>query len=562
MLDNYSSRDLDLDEIDVELLKKGIEADNVEDLKEEYKVENLNEEDEVDDPKVGMEFISLDEIYGFYSRYARKHSFSVFKRNVKRGPNGEFKYLTLSCTHGGKSKVNTKNPAKMRPQTKIECKAGLNAVCGSNGTWKLSSIILNHNHKMSPSKSRFFKSNRVLNSYVKRRLEINDMAGNRINKNFTSLLVEGGGGYEGLGFSEQDFEEFEENWGSFMKKYELEGNEWLLALYDERHRWVPTFVKDIFWAGMLTTQRSESINSFFDGYINSKTTLKQFVEQYEPALAKNVENENKADSSSLHSYIPCFSKFELEQQFQSAYTISKFKDVQKELVEMVYCNLCLSEEGDGISEYEVREDVLFGENRRRVTFKVWFKENGSEANCNCRLFEFRGILCKHCIIVFLENGIYRLPERYILRRWSKTIRRSHSKVQIRYKKSTSKVEACRYDNMCNEFFELAELARNSEESNDVGNEIVEHVGLGTQDTSHLYDNSAQQSQYIGGMGPFPSNVAHSMHPYQSSLFTQGNFPFQPNMLQGGFFAYQPNILERRQPFQFFSMLEEKHRRLH
>ena len=39
--------------------KKGIEADNVEDLKEEYKVENLNEEYEVDDPKVGMEFISL-----------------------------------------------------------------------------------------------------------------------------------------------------------------------------------------------------------------------------------------------------------------------------------------------------------------------------------------------------------------------------------------------------------------------------------------------------------------------------------------------------------------------
>ncbi|GFS32429.1 hypothetical protein Acr_00g0022740 [Actinidia rufa] len=52
---------------------------------------------------------------------------------------------------------------------------------------------------------------------------------------------------------------------------------------------------------------------------------------------------------------------------------------------------------------------------------------------------------------------------YILRRWSKTIRRSHSKVQIRYEKSTSKVEVCRYDNMCNEFFELAELARDSEE---------------------------------------------------------------------------------------------------
>lgn len=56
---------------------------------------------------------------------------------------------------------------------------------------------------MNPSKSRFYKSNRVLNSFLSRRLDFNDMAGIRINKKFTSLLVEGGG-YEKLGFSEQD----------------------------------------------------------------------------------------------------------------------------------------------------------------------------------------------------------------------------------------------------------------------------------------------------------------------------------------------------------------------
>lgn len=41
-------------------------------------------------------------------------------------------------------------------------------------------------------------------------------------------------------------EEFEENWGKFIEKYGLESNEWLLRLYEERHRWVPAFVKDIF----------------------------------------------------------------------------------------------------------------------------------------------------------------------------------------------------------------------------------------------------------------------------------------------------------------------------
>ena len=69
-------------------------------------------------------------------------------------------------------------------------------------------------------------------------------------------------------------DEFEDAWDVFIKKYELQNNEWLHGLYLERNRWVPTFVKDIFWVGMSSTQRSESMNSYFDGYINSKTTLK------------------------------------------------------------------------------------------------------------------------------------------------------------------------------------------------------------------------------------------------------------------------------------------------
>ncbi|KAA8545013.1 hypothetical protein F0562_019770 [Nyssa sinensis] len=73
-------------------------------------------------------------------------------------------------------------------------------------------------------------------------------------------------------------------WNSMIEKYKLYGNEWLLGMYTERHCWVPAFVKDNFWAGMSTTQRSESMHAFFDGYVNVKTTLKQFVEQYENAL--------------------------------------------------------------------------------------------------------------------------------------------------------------------------------------------------------------------------------------------------------------------------------------
>ena len=42
---------------------------------------------------------------------------------------------------------------------------------------------------------------------------------------------------------------------------------------------------------MSTTQRSKSMNVLFDKYINKKTTLKQFVEQYENALVAKLHND-------------------------------------------------------------------------------------------------------------------------------------------------------------------------------------------------------------------------------------------------------------------------------
>lgn len=56
---------------------------------------------------------------------------------------------------------------------------------------------------MSPSKSHFFKQNRILEPHVKRRLKLTDSAGIRMNKNFISLVLEAGG-HEKLSYLEKD----------------------------------------------------------------------------------------------------------------------------------------------------------------------------------------------------------------------------------------------------------------------------------------------------------------------------------------------------------------------
>ena len=66
---------------------------------------------------------------------------------------------------------------------------------------------------------------------------------------------------------------------------------------------------------MTTTQRSESMNDFFDGYVHSSTTLKEFVDQYDNALRKKAKNESVADFYFFNVTLLCVSVFSFEKQF-------------------------------------------------------------------------------------------------------------------------------------------------------------------------------------------------------------------------------------------------------
>ncbi|KAI8538105.1 hypothetical protein RHMOL_Rhmol09G0076400 [Rhododendron molle] len=210
--------------------------------------------------------------------------------------------------------------------------------------------------------------------------------------------------------------EFEENWKNFILTYQLGDNQWLIGLYEERHRWVPAFVKDIFWAGMSTTQRSESMNAFFDGYIHSKTTLKEFVGQYDNVLHNKVQKEDEEDARSFNVQVKNVSPYGFENQFQEAYTIGKCKDFRTQLAGKIACTLIAVKTIDGISEFEIEEDIKCGETEylKTTTFHVRFNKASIESNCTCRLFECKGIVCTHILVVWTKEKLNRVPEKYVL----------------------------------------------------------------------------------------------------------------------------------------------------
>lgn len=54
------------------------------------------------------------------------------------------------------------------------------------------------------------------------------------------------------------------------------------------------------------------MNTFFDGYVHSKTSLKLFVEQYERALRSKVENKFQVDFRSFSQMVPCATIYDMD----------------------------------------------------------------------------------------------------------------------------------------------------------------------------------------------------------------------------------------------------------
>ncbi|CAL5384969.1 unnamed protein product [Camellia sinensis] len=198
-------------------------------------------------------------------------------------------------------------------------------------------------------------------------------------------------------------DEFEHKWKVMISNFNLYDNEWLRVLYDERHRWVPVYVKDMFWAGMSTMEQSESMNVFFDGYVNSKTTLKQFVEQCANTLTGKVEKEKKADFKSRHKLYDCLTMYGIKKQFQEAYTNAKFKEVQGEFKRLIYCHPSFVKDDGSICIYNVKEDVMLGE---------------------------KGIMCAHSLSVLITRQMNKVPDNYILPRWRKDLNRGYNDLGV------------------------------------------------------------------------------------------------------------------------------------
>ncbi|XP_056169552.1 protein FAR1-RELATED SEQUENCE 9 isoform X2 [Syzygium oleosum] len=212
----------------------------------------------------------------------------------------------------------------------------------------------------------------------------------------------------------ETIDEFEASWESLLQRYYITDKEWLQSIYSAREQWVPLFMRDTFFGDLGLAERSEGLNTFFDGYVNASTTIQMLIKQCEKAVANWHEKELKADYDTTNTSPVLKTPSPMEKQAARLFTRRIFMKFQEELVETLANPATKIEDSGAVSTYRVAK---YGEERKAHT--VSFNSFEMKANCSCQMFEYTGIICRHILAVFRAENVLTLPSQYILKRWTR-----------------------------------------------------------------------------------------------------------------------------------------------
>ncbi|EEE67217.1 protein FAR1-RELATED SEQUENCE 6 isoform X1 [Oryza sativa Japonica Group] len=229
--------------------------------------------------------------------------------------------------------------------------------------------------------------------------------------------------FSSLAFDSITMPDFDKDWQEMVEQFHLEGNEWLSKLFEVRTQWAPVYVKDSFWAGMSITERSDSASDYFDGWLMPDTSVKMFVEQYESAVKVKLEKENYEDLRSSQMRPPVMTGVSVEEQAAKMYTLEIFQKFLDEIGHSFHCNYSILDRNESVVTYIVSDHI---DETKKVDYKVAYDNVEDDILCLCRLFQFKGILCRHALTVLRQEFVPMIPPKYIIHRWCKDCKQTCS----------------------------------------------------------------------------------------------------------------------------------------
>ncbi|KAJ4760838.1 Protein FAR1-RELATED SEQUENCE 5 [Rhynchospora pubera] len=309
--------------------------------------------------------------------------------------------------------------------------------------------------------------------------------------------------------------EFEEKWWSMLDTNNLMQNRHLKNMYEARSEWVPAYFRDYFFAGMSSSQRSESMNAALKIWTNSHSSMYRLFLHLEKMVEGNWQKESDEDIASLTAVHKWSTLIRYEKdafEFYTSRVMEKFKNNLKN----TQLGRIIEIERDAIYEVSINYHPAFGSLKKPQTYEVHINKMKELVCCSCKGFEFEGLLCSHALKVMHHVDMERLPTRYILKRWCKdaNVNVKRSQLERCMDLGTSQEqETLRISQLKPQMMKLLTKAAKSSDAFKTLQEIIKSAEqqLDEVDTcsSKLVgtcDNKETQTSEIGTATSRPSNV--------------------------------------------------------
>lgn len=303
-------------------------------------------------------------------------------------------------------------------------------------------------------------------------------------------------------------EEFDSYWEAMIDKYGLQDNQWLNNILSIREKWIHAYVRHNFCAGMSTTQRSESMNKYFKDFLNSSTSLSQFMTQYEKALDARYNKEREKTFKTRNSKPLLRTLYPMEEETSKIYTRKMFRIFQDELVGS---QLFITEKvkfSIEVSTYKIREIY-----KEKPIYYVNFHVTSKEANCSCHMFEYSGILCRHVLCVFIKKKVYFLPSQYVLHRWSINAKKEKVKevtIEGFQERSSNASDTSLFNSIMVHSLELSERGSQSEKHHDIAIQSLQN-GIAKLDLLDIEESNKKFVNSTSEDMPKVSEVSIALH---------------------------------------------------
>ncbi|KAJ4790319.1 FAR1-related sequence 7 [Rhynchospora pubera] len=262
-------------------------------------------------------------------------------------------------------------------------------------------------------------------------------------------------------FHFDEAKEFEVEWGKMLESYELKSNVWLAEVYEERERWAPPYGHEIFCGDIKSSLRKENISDIIKKHSDHDFDFMEFVRNFERTVEETRQNELQADTK-IEQYLVLFPFTRMLKQAMDSYTTTVFKIFQTEFeFSLDFMVHALSTTG-AVFEYKVTN----GDEPKE--FLVRFDSSEVSIECSCKKFEHTGLPCRHIIKTLDIVNVKELPDRYLLKRWTKQAKQvvytREDDVNVFDGDSDRSDVARRYSALCSILSKLAVRASESEET--------------------------------------------------------------------------------------------------